>query len=188
MGRLSLQHFSKRAECAWFLPACALLCLGFLAGCTARQCTGDPRTDSLSCASRGISSGRYERNTSAIARDVAETERELARKQQTYDRLQTRLDILKSKRRELLETADRLDQRLNALQETGRVSRAMITELRRRLDDINARSQAVLEAEPPRLLNEPALTQAENQLEEDQSAIAMLSQQVAELTEGYIIR
>jgi len=123
-----------------------------------------------------------------MASTVAETERDLARKQRTLGRLQTRLETLRSERRDLLEKAKRLDGRLNALQEAGTVSGDMINQLRTQLDEIKTRSEAVLETEPRRLLTDPALTQAETQLEEDQSAIAMISQQVAELTEGHIIQ
>jgi hypothetical protein len=51
----------------------ALFSIGMLAlltaplgGC-ATSCTGDPRTDSLGCASANLSSGRYDRDTARLA-------------------------------------------------------------------------------------------------------------------------
>lgn len=85
------------------------MALSLLGGCVT-SCTGDPRTDSLGCASSNLSSGRYAQDTSRLAQyAVVQEDRAVAARRQAaaIDREKSSLMAEERRLRAALSAADR---------------------------------------------------------------------------------
>jgi len=82
------------------LAAVALLG-GVVAGCASGSCTGDPKTDNVWCADKGLSSGKYEADLKAKERSLAEAQRKVGSERATTQQLRARLAALRTRRQRI---------------------------------------------------------------------------------------
>jgi predicted lipoprotein with Yx(FWY)xxD motif len=96
-----------------------------VAGCATSTCTGDPRTDNVWCADKGLTSGDYERDTEAMASTLADQEKKAKSERAKGQQLRARLAALRTRRqrieRELTAMLARLNRR--AQQRPGQEAR-----------------------------------------------------------------
>ena len=131
--------------------------LSLLGGCVT-SCTGDPRTDSLGCASSNLSSGRYAQDTNRLAQyAIAQEDRAVAARRQAaaLDREKGTLIAEERRLRTALSAADRAvveahNALIKARSESGGVS-AQVSQLTNLLESVHRKRGSVkrtgLEAE-----------------------------------------
>jgi chromosome segregation ATPase len=106
------------------------LCGAAVAGCaTSTDCTGDPRTDNLWCADKGLTSGDYERDTKEMASDLADEKRKAKRERLTSQQLRAKLADLRTRRQRIERELTTLLTRLRRLRQQRPGQQARIASL-----------------------------------------------------------
>lgn len=131
------------------LPFTIALFVVPLGGCVTR-CTGDPRTDSLGCASSNLSSGRYDRDTSRLASYAGSQQARAAEAKRTsaaLDQERVGLTADANRLRASVASADsaiaEAQRSVARAQAEGRASSQQLAELSRQIAEVqSAKTQA----------------------------------------------
>jgi chromosome segregation ATPase len=108
----------------------AVALCGVVAGCaTSTNCTGDPRTDNVWCADKGLTSGDYERDTKEMASDLADEKRKAKRERLTSQQLRAKLADLRTRRQRIERELTTLLTRLRRLRQQRPGQQARIASL-----------------------------------------------------------
>lgn len=170
-----------------------------VAGCaTSSDCTGDPRTDNVWCADKGLTSGDYERDAKAMASTLADEKKKARSERATGQQLRAKLAALRTRRqrieRELTTLLTRLRRlrqqrpgqraRLASLEaeitkalEEQRVARTKLDEQVRRIESVKAVATGKAVAEEEKLL-----LQEEAAVLSDEQGMRLFARQVDEVT------
>jgi chromosome segregation ATPase len=178
--------------------AAVVLLGGMMAGCASGSCTGDPKTDNVWCADKGLRSGQYEADLKAKERTLADAQRKVASERATTQQLRARLAALRTRRqrieRELAAMLSRLRQaerqkgaqqaRIAALRteiakalEEQRTARARLDEAVRRLE--SGKSGNATEAA---ITTEKVVVDEEEAVLSDERGMRLFAEQVDEVT------
>jgi chromosome segregation ATPase len=111
------------------LAAVALVAAS-VAGCASANCAGDPKTDNVWCAEKGITSGLYEDTLKAKEKTLADEQRKAASERAKGQQLRTRLAALRARRQRIERELATLLSRLNRLSREKGAQEARIAGLR----------------------------------------------------------
>jgi chromosome segregation ATPase len=169
-----------------------------LAGCASGSCTGDPKTDNVWCADKGINSGLYEADLKAKEKTLADVQGKAASERAKGRQLRERLAALRTRRqrieRELAALLSRLTQatrqkgsqqaRIAALRteiaralEEQRTARIRLDEAVRRLESGKAGDTT-----KAAIVTEKVVLDEEEEVLNDERGMRMFAQQVDEVT------
>lgn len=154
----------------------AILISFFLSGCGTTSCSGDPRTDGVMCASRALSSGAYETQTSAMKRDLEDERYRAARDQQHGQKLTASLNELQSRRRKLAHGLSELLQKIEKLENEYEGQNLRLAQLTRLKGSITNSKERVKST--PNMLSEKEA----HIIEEEEKGLLRYSRELREVT------
>jgi chromosome segregation ATPase len=140
-----------------------------VAGCATGNCTGDARTDGVTCAAQAISSGSYGRQTAAMEGTLAEDRRQAAAERQIGVQMRASLGDLRARRGRLEKELAALLARIDDLAKQGTEQRGRIADLR-----------LAVERAQQRVTSKPLDATA---LEEEERGLQLYYRQLREVTQ-----
>jgi chromosome segregation ATPase len=167
-----------------------------LFGCASSNCTGDPRTDNVWCADKGLTSGAYEQDLKAKESMLADQRKKAASERLTGQQLRARLAELRTRRQRIERELTALLARLNRLRQQRPGQAARIASLqaeiakaleeqraaRVRLDEAVRRVESGKAAAKAAAEEEKLLLQEEAAVLSDEQGIRIFAQQVDEVS------